>query len=255
MELSFRNEHHEYAPRVLIDTHLAWINSHPNFKKEESKPFSYLEIMKETYQQAPWKEFYDRKHLHFCNGGPEYFVNSIFQMDRDKLAGMDFYSRLHNVFIKEDLKRYAAMEKGTDEDHWAFITIGFNEQTITPNQMLVLSKRVSDLKYFKSCKFVLEKHRENGIHHHTHFLVQFHKKEYRTKILQYIFQVKGLKNYVLAKHCIDILGPLNKSKIYQPFEKYDEYVQGIKQEGKQQYIEQDIRWRDENNFAHLYIKV
>lgn len=102
---------------------------------------------------------------------------------------------------------------------------------------------------------MLEKHRENGIHHHTHFLVTFHDKVYKSKLIDWIYQCKGVKQVCLNKNFIDILGPVNSKKPYQPYEKYDEYIKGNKKEDKRKYIEMDKKWRNENQVAHIFRKL
>lgn len=153
------------------------------------------------------------------------------------------------VLLVQQLTR---VQPGADEN-WAFITIGWNEQTVTPRSMLDVSKRVAELKYFSECKFVLEKHRENGIHHHTHFLVRFNEKYFKSKLIGWMYQVRGLRAICLGKNFIDIKGPLDKKKPYQSYELYNDYVSGIKTEEKNKYIEKDRIWRQQNNIEDIYI--
>lgn len=223
------------------DLHIFWVRQHPLFCDRDSgrKGEEYVELLEEMYK-----------------GLENVFIK------------YGFVSRLVDDFLKDDILRYnkvdkvsqrlAEIEKSTlsnveisDDLLWAFITIGFNEQTITPQKMSNVSKKVSELKYFKDCYYVFEKHRENGIHHHTHFLVKFYKKEFKSKIIDWIYQVRGMREVCLKKEFIDILGPLNSKKIYQPYEKYYEYINGNKKQDKLKYVEQDKQWRNENNMSHI----
>lgn len=143
------------------------------------------------------------------------------------------------------------------ENLWCFITIGFNEQTITIPKMIKISEKVSELKYFTECEYVLEKHRENGIHHHTHFLVKLDKKYHRSKLVGWIYQLKGLKDICLVKNHIDIKSPLFPSidKPCPPFQVCYNYIRGIKREEKIPFVEMDDTWRNENKIEKLYKKL
>lgn len=218
-----------------------------------------------------------RQHPHFVDvdtgrKGDEYIelICSLYSSSQDHFEKFGFVSRLCFDWLRGDIKRYnkelpiqirlAALEKELKSDIddnmlWAFITVGFNEQTITPEKMCMVSRRVSELKYFKTCTYVLEKHRENGIHHHTHFLVTFHDKVFKSKLIDWIYQIKGFKDVCLNKNFIDILGPVNAKKIYQPYEKYVEYISGNKKQDKLKYCLMDKKWRDENKIAHLFRKI
>lgn len=134
---------------------------------------------------------------------------------------------------------------------FAFITIGWNEQVITPDKMLKLSLKIFGLKYFSFVNMVLEKHRANGIHHHTHLLVKFVNKEPPSKIVGWIFQSKDIQKFVLAKNFIDYKG-VGKKEPCASFDTYHNYVRGIKQEEKIPYVKLDRIWREENHIKHLY---
>lgn len=222
--------------------HIEWIRQHPNFVDIDTgrRGEEYIELMLIQYENS--QRFYEK---------------------------FGFVSRLCIDYLRCDIKRFnketpvqlrlAALEKELksnldDNMLWAFITVGFNEQTITTEKMAMVCRRISELKYFKTCTYVLEKHRENGIHHHTHFLVTFHDKVYKSKLIDWIYQTKGVKDVCLNKNFIDILGPINAKKIYQPYEKYIEYINGNKKDDKLKYCEMDRKWRNENQIAHLFEK-
>lgn len=220
--------------------HCAWIRQHPNYACPATgrKGEEYIELLKELY--------------------------NVFRRSYQKYG----HTRLLDMYLKDDIKRQAKqdaisiklqeIEKNVmtdvvnDESRlWAFITVGFNEQTITPVKMANVSKKIANLKYFKECYYVLEKHRSNGIHHHTHFLVKLCKKEYPTKLIGWIFGVAGMKDVCLKKEFIDVLGPINSKKVYQPFDTYYNYIRGIKKEEKMPFVEMDRKWRDENKIDDL----
>ena len=121
--------------------------------------------------------------------------------------------------------------------------------------MLKASQNILQLKYFKTAHMVLEKHRENGIHHHTHYLVEFSEKFPVSKVLGWIHQTRGVKELCLNKNFIDYLGPQNGKKPFQSYQLYWEYINGNKKMEKLQYIEQDIKWRRDNKIEALYTLV
>lgn len=154
--------------------------------------------------------------------------------------------------VRKDMLKFSNIMDENQNENWVFITIGWNEQEVTPKLMQKASANIASLKYFISVKYVLEKHRENGIHHHTHFLVKFNEKLYKSKLIDWLYQTKGVKAICLGKNFIDIKGPLNKKKPYQTLELYENYVNGIKKDEKQKYIDLDKKWRAENSLEDLY---
>lgn len=234
-------------PVEEIRLHLEWCDRNPRFNKSNYSQFTYYEVMNETWNvltnwELMYHNYLERPDIYMS---PSSFVEKWWNGDILQLNKLDILSKKIEAFEKQCLGEIA-------EDHWAFITVGFNEQTITPSKMLSVSKKISELKYFKSCEFVLEKHRENGIHHHTHFLVRFHGKQYLSKMLGWVYQVRGMKDVCLKREFIDILGPLNKKKDFQSYQIYHEYIRGNKRDQKLKYVELDRKWREENGIDHLY---
>lgn len=149
-------------------------------------------------------------------------------------------------------KNLLQVSSSSTDELWAFITVGFNEQTITDKKMKDVSARISELKYFKSCYYVLEKHRENGIHHHTHFLVDLYEPQYKSKLVDWIYQTRGVRDVCLHKNFIDVKGPKFCKHLadYQSYGLYYKYIHGEKKEGKMKYVELDREWRKLNNLDH-----
>jgi len=221
--------------------HHQWLNAHPYYNPCRFGT-KYADLVDELY--LGYRRMFKKGQTELALASADYLLYH----DIREQKKLDFISQ-----ELEDLEKkivQSITEKQSDEDLWAFITIGFNEQTITNNSMKTVSENVSRLPYFKTCEYVLEKHRENGIHHHTHFLVTFNKKEYKSKLIDWIYQVKGMKAVCLGKNFIDVIGPLNKKKQYQTIELYREYIKGNKKDAKQSYVLQDRQWRLENNLDH-----
>lgn len=189
-----------------------------------------------------------RKRMYHNNDCEHIFKNLCERWYLSDLKNLHKQDSL-SLEIAQDIKK---LNMVGPEDNWAFITIGWNEQEVTPILMQKASANIASLKYFSSVQYVLEKHRENGIHHHTHFLVKFNEKLFKSKLIDWLYQTKGVKVICLGKNFIDIKGPLNKKKPYQTLELYENYVNGIKQEDKKKYIELDKKWRKTNNFLDIY---
>lgn len=156
--------------------------------------------------------------------------------------------------LKDQMDMFENLNKKNNDDFlWAFITVGWNEQTVTPKKMLSASLKIQKLKYFSSCEFVLEKYRENGVHHHTHFLVKFNEKFPPSKVIGWIFTTSGVKDICRESNFIDYLGPQKPKKHYEPFEVYYQYIRGNKKAAKLPYVESDKVWRSENDLEDLYV--
>lgn len=217
--------------------HQQWLTQHPHYNPCKFKDSKYSDVVNELY--LGYKRVLSSGNTKMALGLADYLLRH----DIREYKKIDKVS-LH---LQELEKKLVAEVDSSDESLWAFITVGFNEQTITPKKMADVSDRISKLKYFKSCYYVLERHRENGIHHHTHFLVQFFKKEYKSKLIDWIYQTKGLKEVCLGKNFIDIKGPLNGKHHYQTYDLYLQYINGNKKEDKLKYVELDRKWRLDNN--------
>ena len=221
--------------------HLEFIRQHPHYIDRDTGKSGnqYLEILNQVYDDQI--DYYE-KHNRICP--------SVYQFCKDDVKRFYKVDTI-NVELSELIK--ASTKQVIDTRQlWAFITVGFNEQTITPEKMAEVSKRIAHLKYFKSCQYVLEKHRENGTHHHTHFLVTFNEPQYKSKLLGWIYQIKGMKDICLSKNFIDILGPCNPKKQFADYSVYEEYTFGNKKADKLKYVKLDKEWRKNNKIQDLF---
>lgn len=196
-------------------------------------------------------------HQYIINPVEQVWSHEKYRADNDyfyyKLCMRHLYLEQQTQSLNE-LRQQAKLLNNANSSNtlWAFITVGWNEQTITPKKMLNTSLRIQKLKYFSYCDFVLEKHRENGIHHHTHFLVKFYEKLPPSKIINWIYTTSGVKEICLEKNFIDYLGP-QKKKHHESYEVYYNYIRGKKKAAKIPYVAQDVAWRLENDLEHLYV--
>jgi len=194
----------------------------------------YRELMKLLWSQWLRMEQNDE------NFKFEIIANKWFDSDIRELMKIDPWS----TKIKEREKRVCA---GEGEINFAFITIGYNEQTITVNAMREIGQKVSQLKYWDTCQMVHEKHRLNGIHHHTHFLVTYTGTMYKTKILQYLMQLRCVKSHVVNKSFIDVKGTPCKDSKFRKLIEFQKYIEGDKTTEKMECVEKDALWRKNNN--------
>jgi len=226
----------------LQDKHLALLDKYPKVGDRINITYSNREIMKFMYANHV---------MRIQNGTLDYLPRIMEDYYKDDLLlsqGLD----KNSLAISSDIK--ALKLSLNTQPLYAFITVGWNEQTVTPKSMLTASQNILNLKYFSTAIMVLEKYRENGIHHHTHFLVEFTEKYHVSKLLGWIFQTKGVKAICLKQNFIDYLGPQNGKKPYQTYQVYLDYINGKKKEAKLKYVELDKIFRAENNIKDIYIK-
>lgn len=217
-----------------VTEHLNWIKQHPNFRNSEYHEYNktYWEVMYLVYYPGTvWRNLLAFRFRY---------------VDEQSLKKQNEVSDMFSRLIAEE-------STITDNSNWAFVTVGFNEQTITVPQMLAVSANISKFKHFISGKYVLEKFRTNGIHHHTHFLVDLACKYTPSKLAQDLFKIKGLSKICMGATFIDVKMLTNKRNKAQPRSVYENYVEGIKQESKMNCVYKDREWRKQNNIQDIYV--
>jgi len=199
--------------------YIRWVLEHPSFKKDEFS-IPYVDIVRTMVD---------------CPVITEEYIKRSFMLDIRQFKKVDIDALAIKKLEKEAMS-------GIDIESFAFVTIGYNEQTITPHKMKEIEQRLRQQSHWISVESVHEKHRENGIHHHTHFLIKWKGYLCKAKIIQYIYQIKDIKKVVLAKSFIDV-------KMQDDISYADrlKYIQGDKTASKMQYVRQDIEWRQLNN--------
>lgn len=228
--------------QMLQDKHVKLLEDHKNIGDRINVSCTNLEIMKSYYADTVSR--IQKGNLNYL---PR-ILEDIYKDDLKKSQKLDDVS----LALASDIKALKLSQN--DQPLYAFITVGWNEQTVTPKKMLAASQNILNLKYFSTAFMVLEKHRENGIHHHTHFLVEFTEKLHVSKVLGWIFQTKGVQEICLKQNFIDYLGPQNGKKPYQTYSDYVQYINGNKKEAKLKYVALDKIWRDEHKIKDIYIK-
>jgi len=228
--------------QMLQDKHVKLLEEHKSIGERINVSYTNLEIMKSYYTDTVSR---------IQNGNLNYVPRILEDLYKDDLLKSQKLDKI-SLALASDIKALKLLQN--DQPLYAFITVGWNEQIVTPKTMLAASQNILNLKYFSTAIMVLEKHRENGIHHHTHFLVEFTEKFHVSKLLGWIFQTRGVKAICLKQNFIDYLGPQNGKKPYQTYQVYHDYIHGKKKEAKLKYVEDDKIWRAENNIKDIYIK-
>lgn len=167
------------------------------------------------------------------------FLNS----DIDRLNRIDAISLRLKKKISERLN---AQKPVKSEFGFALITLNYDDTTITIPDIKKIQKQMCALPHWTDIRYVHEKHRETGIHHHTHYLVQFDlndgKNYAKSKLIQYVYGMKDIKKYIKEKNFIDV-----KTKDGTPYEAFQKYIDGDKRPSKMPFVELDKKWRLENN--------
>lgn len=214
---------------VLVASHLAWVKARPNFTSrqwirmttglmEPNQSCSYFEMLESVYSN--------------------YIINPHAV---DELAQVWYRQDVKQVEEMETVKKSISLDCLRVPPE-AFITIGFNHQVWSIPKCMDIIQRILDNNFVVSGSAVFELHRENGEHPHVHFVLE-HVSMSKSKFLEKLWAVKGIKTMVLQKSFIDY-------KIAT--EVHKKYILGYKQESKQKYINKDVEWRKKNNIPELF---
>lgn len=166
------------------------------------------------------------------------FLNS----DIDRLNRIDAISLRLKKKISARIDAHKSPVKS--ELGFALITLNYDDTKITIPDIKKIQKQMCALPHWEDIRYVHEKHRECGIHHHTHYLVQFeiNDQNYKSKFIDHIWAMKGIKNFMSDKQKIDV-----KMKDGTPYEAFMKYIEGDKKPSKMPFVELDKKWRLENN--------
>lgn len=165
----------------------------------------------------------------------------------------------------KDMDRLVAKLNSPDASQdimYAFITLNFDDEKISmaPDKFLKwlprISYKVANKNYeenkIRTCEYIFEKHRVNGIHHHAHFLFTFHEKIAPSKMINKIWEIAEIKDFIVDKNFVDYKGP--QKAPCAPYEYYYGYIRGDKREEKLPCVALDVAWRNNNKLIHLNSK-
>lgn len=199
--------------------HLQWIMNHPRFVDKQSYNVPYLEIMEQTYKNPAVTE---EIALMFFKSDVKWYIQSALEIQRITLE----------------------MQAPPLPDS-IFITIGFNHQTWTPQTCHQAITDLLTLPLIKTATAVFELHRENGLHPHVHLLITTDKKYPKSRVIDRIYNSKGMKKLIVGKQFVD----------YKMAEAYHVgYIAGDKKAEKMEYVEKDNNWKIMQGLPYNYIK-
>lgn len=196
--------------------HLTFLWKHKNFIPKHAQDYteSYYDIMKEVYNHPACSQEYARKMY---------------------LADLEWQKKSQKLEIE--------LLKQLDTKSTHFITIGFNHQTWTVSKVKDIIERILCCDWISKCRIVFEYYRTNGEHPHIHILMD--SVLAKSKILEKIWALKGIKKIVLSKSFIDY-----KVAGYQ----HTAYIAGEKTEDKMKYVQMDKEFRKQNAIEDYYEK-
>ena len=177
-----------------------------------------------------------------------YILNNRFSDEENYNAACRLYNVLLDqlyisVDIQQEIKKDIAQVRGKISKNEFFVTVGFDDNTITIDKIIKCVKSLKEMSGVNIDHLTVEKFRKkpDGLiytHHHIHFLVS---TDYaKSKVVQFIFQ--KVNKFVQSKNFVDVK-PL--------LEIHKKYVLGIKKEDKMECVKLDEIWRKENNLEEI----
>jgi len=154
-------------------------------------------------------------------------------------------------------------QKETDEKVYLFVTINLNDSKLPEIEYAdamknivsaLLTSQDKALKCYQM-RMVLEKHREAGIHHHIHILMEGTEKQAPSYMVQRLFRLSAIKQVVDKPTFIDIKTSWAKKYEHKCASLLTciNYIEGNKGvESKNQNVTKDIEWRNLNALKHIY---
>lgn len=126
-----------------------------------------------------------------------------------------------------------------------FVTIGFNHQTWNIPSCVKVIETIVARPWIKTIRAVFEIHRDNGLHPHVHMLIEPLEPLTKSKMLEKIWAIAGIKEVCLKKSFIDY-------KVAADY--HHKYILLEKKEDKMQYVAKDIEWRKKNHIKEFWEK-
>jgi len=142
-----------------------------------------------------------------------------------------------HISVSADIKRVRV----NANRKWFFMTIGFDDKTITVQGIKNAIDKLKDIKGIELDRYVVEKYRKDDLgkiyeHHHIHTII--YTDYAKSKTVQFVYQ--KLKKYISGQNFVDC-------KREQPLDNYIKYINGDKTSNKLECIELDRKWRELNN--------
>lgn len=209
----------------VAQAHLQWIKNHPNFIPDGGL------VVDNTRTGG------GRSISHFE-------TMSLFYSDPNRLCLAERFFRddvrLHNVIVLRTHQYQAEFLK--DAPRCFFVTIGFAD-TSDVETLHKIVKTIIAFEWVINVLAVLEFNTSKGIHPHLHMYLHCNLPE--SKVIEKLFATKGLKKVCTGKNFIDCSQGLPSHK---------QYVQGVKQDSKEEYVKADRQYRRRYNIPDLFEK-
>jgi len=209
--------------------HLKWLHQTPSFSPKFAYQFTenYYDIMVESY--SPRRSWITND-----------IARQLFAADMRWHSS----SATHIKALQKEAYNIVPMSP-------LFVTIGFNHQTWTIPSCVKVIEHILEFDWIDSIYCVFEYHRENGVHPHAHMIIIPAEVLSKSKVLEKLWAAAGIKKVVLnnnGKKCSTFID-------YKIAEEYHfKYIKGEKKESKMPFVEQDIKWRKENNINDFFSK-
>lgn len=189
-----------------------------------------------------------RNHPHYTwDGSTGTQLADTFQETFKMLRDSDIKENIATSMLKFHMERYNEIQRilscKTEDNKTYFVTIGFNHQTWDIPHCCELIQRVVDASWVAKGQGKFELYRANGEHPHAHFILELENAMPKSKVVEKIYKLKGMKKFVLKKNFIDIKATNEQHKLY---------ITGIKQEAKMPYVKKDEEWRNRNNVPDMF---
>lgn len=199
----------------------------------------------------------------YWQNGHSSFYESIEHLQRFTSANLppireEEFWRKYLQEVKDHVEKLKKIRQGGDDNQpqkfYCFLTINYDDTTsVNIDVMHQIAQRVCKLQYVVMAVYCHEKFRkEQGIHHHTHFLITTTKYIPASKFIEPIFKMAIVKTYVGQKNFIDCSVSGSKKNNVHAYEDYLKYIHGDKKEEKMHYVAKDRAWRIEHDYEHYY---
>lgn len=198
--------------------HLEWIKANRGFRPQRGV-------------RSEYKSYYDDMSDMYNNEG-------IYKNKTAYIYLRDDYNWSKCSLTINDEVAMMFGDKPVDKNPKFFITFNFSEELFDSQKVLKDLVKFMSKDWIKSLVGVFEYHTETG--HHPHFMMVMSVDKYKNKILD------KMKQSILAKYCKD-LAKIDVKR-HQPF--HDDYISLDKDPKKQEYLDNDVLWRIEQNLPH-----
>ena len=209
-----------------VSLHLEFLQKHPNFQKGVYYPLTYSDIMRET-----WSANLPEKN------------RAAYKWMMGDMAKLFKSETVLNNIEKQFKSTFSAIENNTNTTY--FVTLNFDNETFKSETAVKVIQRLVNKDYIKGLKGIFEYNTEEGTHPHFMARLEVNGRLPKGKLIQRIYQSAGIKNLIKGVNFIDV-------KPYGPH--HDNYLDLVKTDKKQQYLDLDVAWREKEGIPEVIEK-